>query len=96
MGLSDWFKKITSGAKSRATSDHPDCNALLELMIDGDPTPEQQEYFRKHMKDCFPCAKSYEWDTTIREMLRSRCNGHPVPEELVQSIRVKIGQQAAR
>ncbi len=94
MGLSNWFKKVTSPKRTPLSPLHPDCQQLLDMMLDGDPTPEQKEHFRHHIENCLPCAKSFELDSAIRQLLRTRCNGHPVPDELVQSIRNKVGMQA--
>jgi anti-sigma factor (TIGR02949 family) len=68
------------------------CMEMLQTILDGEATPEQKEYFKTHMDLCMPCFKSYELDMTIRELLKSKCNGC-APDDLVEQIRSQVAQK---
>jgi len=68
---------------------------MLQLILDGEATPEQEHYFKHHMDICMPCFKSYSLDMSIKELLKSRCCGDPVPVGLVDQIKMQISQSAS-
>ena len=70
----------------------PSCIEMLQLILDGQATAEQQAYFKSHMDKCAPCFKSYDLDNTIKELLKTRCCGDSVPAGLVEQIKVQISQ----
>lgn len=72
----------------------PSCMEMLQLILDGEATAEQQHYFKSHMDICMPCFKSYSLDMSIKELLKSRCCGDPVPVGLVEQIKMQISQNA--
>ena len=53
----------------------PSCMEMLQLILDGEATVEQQAYFKSHMDKCAPCFKSYDLGNTIKELLKTRCCG---------------------
>jgi mycothiol system anti-sigma-R factor len=73
----------------------PSCMQMLQIILDGEATPDQREYFRDHMDKCMPCFKTYEVDMTIKEMLRIKCCGDQVPKELVEQLKNQIKQKIA-
>ncbi len=75
----------TSGKK-------PTCMEMLQLILDGQDSPEQRDYFKNHMDNCMPCFKSYHLDMTIKELLKSKCCGGEAPEELVSRIKSQIAE----
>lgn len=70
----------------------PTCMEMLQLILDGEANSEQQEFFKSHMDSCMPCFKSYNLDMTIKELLKTRCCNDPVPQDLVEQIKMQIGQ----
>jgi mycothiol system anti-sigma-R factor len=70
----------------------PSCIEMLQLILDGQATAEQQAYFKSHMDKCAPCFKSYDLDSTIKELLKTRCCGDSVPVGLVEQIKIQISQ----
>jgi anti-sigma factor (TIGR02949 family) len=78
-----------------ADGSKPNCMEMLQLILDGEATADQQEYFKTHMNLCMPCFKSYNLDMSIKELLKSRCCGDQVPPGLVDQIKMQIGQNAA-
>lgn len=73
----------------------PTCMEMLQLILDGEATPEQQAYFKVHMDKCAPCFKSYDLDNTIKELLKTRCCGDSVPAGLIEQIKNQISQSAS-
>ena len=65
---------------------------MLQVILDGQATKEQHEFFVGHMDHCMPCFKGYQVDMTIKELLRSKCSGGEAPTELVTQIRSQINQ----
>ena len=72
----------------------PNCMEMLQLILDGEATTEQQDYFRGHMDKCMPCFKSYSLNMSIKELVKTRCCGDPVPQGLVEQIKMQISQNA--
>ena len=68
------------------------CVEMLQFILDGEASPEQKEYFKTHMDKCMPCFKGYELDMAIRQLVKSKCCGGDAPEELVEKIKITIGQ----
>ena len=70
----------------------PSCMEMLHLILDGEASHEQQEYFKSHMDRCMPCFKSYNLDMTLKELLKTRCCGGPAPADLIEQIKTQISQ----
>lgn len=68
------------------------CMQMLQDMIDGDATPEQQEEFKDHMYGCMPCYQKYNLEMVIKELIKSKCCGKDAPPDLIQQIKAKIEQ----
>ena len=69
-----------------------ECFEMLQLIIDGEATPQQKEHFLKeHLEQCMPCYKNYNLEMAIRQLLKTKCTNH-APQELVDSIRKKIAE----
>jgi mycothiol system anti-sigma-R factor len=76
-----------------ANGTKPSCMEMLQLILDGEASPEQKEYFSSHMDRCMPCFKSYHVDNKIKELIKSKCCGGQVPTDLVEQIKSKISRQ---
>lgn len=79
----------------QADGTKPNCMQMLQLILDGEATQDQKEYFKNHMDVCMPCFKSYSLDSAIKELLKSRCCNDPVPPGLVDEIKMQINQNTA-
>jgi anti-sigma factor (TIGR02949 family) len=75
---------------SENPADKQRCREMLQKILDGDATPEQQREFQQHMQHCLPCYNAYELEMAIRALLKSRCNGNGAPPELVEKIKQQI------
>ncbi len=73
-----------------------ECFEKLQLILDGEATPDQKDHFLKtHLEDCMPCYRNYHLEVAIRQLLRSKCTGN-APQELVEDIRRKVVQNLSR
>jgi mycothiol system anti-sigma-R factor len=69
------------------------CMQMLQIILDEQATPQQREYFKTHMDRCMPCFKTYNVDTIIKDLIKSKCCGGEAPQDLIEGIKQKIGQQ---
>lgn len=68
------------------------CMEMLQLILDGEATPEQHSQFKAHLDACMPCFQMYNLDMTVRELLKTKCSGNGAPPELVDKIKTQISQ----
>ena len=67
-----------------------DCMEMLQLIVDGEASPEQKEHFLKHhLEECMPCYRNYHLEVALRELLKNKCTGQ-APQELIDSIKAKV------
>ncbi|SDK41890.1 hypothetical protein SAMN05421823_102687 [Catalinimonas alkaloidigena] len=66
------------------------CFELLHIVIDGEATPEEVEFFNLHAKECMPVYETYQLDVAIKKVLCHKVKKKEVPVGLVDSIRSKI------
>lgn len=88
--MSEPINPFTSNTGKRVT-----CMEMLQLILDGQVTHEQREYFKAHMDSCMPCFKSYQVDMAIKQLVKDRCCGGDAPGELILQIRAQITQKNA-
>lgn len=66
------------------------CMEILHLLLDGEADEEQSKYFRQHIERCMPCYECYSLDMAIKEVLKTKIERKPVPQDLVNTIKIKI------
>jgi len=69
------------------------CMEMLQVILDGEASDEQKQYFKQHMDICLPCFKGYELDMAIKQLVKSKCCGGDAPSDLVEQIRITISQK---
>ena len=62
----------------------------LYLIVDGEATKEQEEYFNRHIEQCIPCLNSYSLEKSVKEFLNSRIEKRPVPQSVLDNIKSEI------
>ncbi len=87
--LFNWIKQNLFGQISCQR-----CLELLELITDGEASQEEERQFRKHVDECLPCYESFNLEQSIKEMLQTKLEKKPVPDDLIQSIKQKIRNTA--
>jgi anti-sigma factor (TIGR02949 family) len=68
----------------------PRCMEALQLIIDGQATEADDEFFKAHITNCMPCFKKYQLEKTIKDVLVLKVEKKKVPVELINSIKDKI------
>ena len=63
-----------------------DCSQLLQLILDGQATPEQATQFQTHICSCQQCEDKYKIDTAIKEAVKKNCGCQQAPDELRATI----------
>lgn len=76
--------------KQGCCSEHDKCFELLQLVLDGEASETEKDYYMHHLEECMPCYRSYNIETEIRNILRSKLEKKAVPTDLVTSIRTKV------
>ncbi|HYF68814.1 MAG TPA: zf-HC2 domain-containing protein [Ohtaekwangia sp.] len=73
-------------------SNQKDCMEMLQLIVDGEASPEQKEHFLKHhLEECLPCYKNYHLEVEIRQLLKTKCTGE-APADLIEIIKARVAQ----
>ena len=70
------------------------CFELLHIVIDGEATPEEVEFFNLHARECMPVYEIYQLDVAIKKVLCHKMKKKEVPLGLVDAIRSKIRETA--
>jgi len=63
---------------------------LLRQVLDGESTPEKEQYLAAHLDSCACCLEAFELEKYVRALLQSRLEQREVPAGLMESIRAKI------
>lgn len=70
------------------------CMEMLQLMLDGNATPEEQQQFKSHLDECMPCYKTYNLELALKALIKTKCNGNGAPPELIEKIKSQISQNS--
>jgi len=63
---------------------------LIQLMLDDESTPEENQYILSHIDGCYRCFDNYDLEKAIKEALKSNGNKLEVTNELIDKIKSKI------
>jgi len=96
MGLlsTDSFDKKPSKNSSEVQPSHSECLKILNLVLDEEASPEEQEYFKKHIETCMPYYEIYSVDKAIKDLIKEKCYNKQVPQSLIDQIKKQITQEA--
>jgi anti-sigma factor (TIGR02949 family) len=84
------MSNLDENEKKQECENQRDCMEMLQLIVDGEASPEQKEHFLKHhLEQCMPCYRNYHLEVAIRQLLKNKCTGQ-CPQELIDSIRAKV------
>lgn len=94
---SQWLRNIFSFRAEKLIekcSESEECNQLLQLILDGEASTDQEKRFFEHIDSCVYCLNSYELEKSIRNLIKTKIKKQAVPTDLVDSIKLKIQQTA--
>ena len=63
---------------------------LLDLVIDGEATSDDQQYFNHHIEDCLTCFESHQKQKLLKGLVSGHLKRVIVPESLAHLIKAKI------
>lgn len=63
---------------------------LLDLVIDGEATTEDQKYFNHHIEDCVACFEDHQKQKLLKGLVSGHLKRVIVPESLALSIKTRI------
>lgn len=87
--LFSWLKQ-----SFRSRTSCKGCMELLELITDDEASSVEVKHFQSHINDCLPCYEAYNLEKSIKEMLQTKLEKKQVPEDLINSIKHKIKNNA--
>ncbi|RAU83897.1 anti-sigma factor family protein [Pontibacter arcticus] len=85
------FKEAVSGKSERCND--TDCEKVADLLnavVDGEVTAEEQEFFNAHIEDCISCFESHDKQKLLKGLVSGHLKRIIVPESLALSIKAKI------
>jgi anti-sigma factor (TIGR02949 family) len=93
------FRKAFSLLEKKETANYStecknriQCLKALQLILDGEATPEQLAHFNAHIDTCLPCIEGYNLEVTVRQLLCDKIEKKTVPTEVIEAIKVKINE----
>ena len=85
------LQKKAGATYSSKCENQLECLETLQLILDNEASSEQLAYFQAHLDECLPCLESYNLEVTIRQVLHDKIRKVPVPTDLIETIKGKIG-----
>jgi anti-sigma factor (TIGR02949 family) len=72
-----------------------DCDDAVHLLyhyLDGELTAERRALIQRHLDDCPPCFRAYDFEAELRVVIAQRCR-EQVPPQLIQRVADAIGHK---
>ena len=79
-----FFKKVTENSNCYQ------CLQSLYLMVDGEASKEQEDFFQSHIGECISCFDSYQLEKSVKTFLQTKIEQKPVPASLLKDIKSKL------
>lgn len=71
-------------------TDHSECMRILNLVLDGEASPEENDFFKSRLENCMPYYQIYNVDMAIKELIKKAGYERNCPDGLVDEIKAKI------
>lgn len=71
-------------------SEHSECMRILNLVLDGEASPEENNFFKEKLENCMPYYQIYNVDMAIKELIKKVGYERQCPDGLVDEIKAKI------
>lgn len=65
-------------------------SGMLDLMIDGEASSEEQKFFNHHIEECVSCFESHQKQKLLKGLVTGHLKRVIVPHSLVLSIKARI------
>ncbi|WP_242923680.1 anti-sigma factor family protein [Pontibacter liquoris] len=63
---------------------------LLDAVVDGEASAEEQIFFNGHIEECVPCFESHQKQKLLKGLVSGHLKRRIVPDRLAFSIKAKI------
>jgi mycothiol system anti-sigma-R factor len=73
-----------------------DCAKALHPFLDRELSDEDVIQVRSHLDDCGSCLHQYQFEESLRRLVRVRCQEHGAPESLRARITVSLALERKR
>ncbi|WP_187262519.1 zf-HC2 domain-containing protein [Pontibacter beigongshangensis] len=86
-GFTEAYKKMSE------EGNETDCEkvaGILDLVIDGEASSEEQYFFNSHIEECVPCFESHQKQRLLKSIISGHLKRVIVPERLAHSIKTRI------
>jgi anti-sigma factor (TIGR02949 family) len=95
MGLffTKWFQWL-KGKDSKTCPEKEECLKALQLYLDGEADVQLEAKLKHKLEKCMCCIEHYNLDRSIKDAIKSKIQPKQCPEELANSIRIKIRDNA--
>lgn len=88
--FSKWFQ-WSRGKHEKPCPDREECLKTLQMFLDGELKDEAMRNKIEHkLLECNDCIENFKLEQSIREVIKTKLACKNCPEELAQSIRIKI------
>ncbi|WP_266203986.1 anti-sigma factor family protein [Pontibacter kalidii] len=81
------YPKAADGARETECGKVSD---MLDLMIDGEASCEEQRFFNDHIEECVSCFENHQKQKLLKGLVSGHLKRVIVPQSLVQSIKARI------
>jgi anti-sigma factor (TIGR02949 family) len=78
------------GEKKTHCDHQAECMKMIQMVLDGEATPEEIAQIKQNIGKCIPCDRGYHLEKSIKEALQLRLERRSLPANLVQAIQDKI------
>lgn len=83
-----------AAAKHNTDVDTPEgkekCLEIINLILDGEATKDQMEYFNSKIKCCQKSMAFYHLEKCVKDVIQKKIDNVPVPQDLINCIKTKL------
>lgn len=66
------------------------CLEVISLILDGEATKEQIDYFNSSIKCCEKSMSYYNIEKCVKDVIQKKIDNKPVPQDLIDCIKSKL------
>ena len=66
------------------------CLEVISLILDGEATKEQIDYFNSSIRCCEKSMAYYNIEKCVKDVIQKKIDNKPVPQDLIDCIKAKL------
>lgn len=67
------------------------CLEILQIVADGEASPQEIQFFEEHICECSHCKECFEVEQNLRICLQQRLEKRLVPQEIIHFVQCICG-----